>query len=329
MNEQTLRNCGQLISNRDKIKSVFSWDGGLMHLACAGVYASRGADVDVAALEECKALIKRKVGLLSNFRGMVQSPIASMIAVSDNPEQTLDNGLKAYELLKKDFYSSTYLPLAAMIIAQKAESYDYERIASRTHAIYKMMKAEHPFLTSGEDSSYCAMMALSEKTDAELIADAEKCYYILKEYFFSANAVQALSHVLALCDGTPEEKCTKTMDLFKRLKAAGHKYGTEHELPTLGVLAMAGEDFDTIVREMIEIDEWLSRQKGFGFWGGVTAKQRLMYAGMLVQKEFINDDAMHTSIVGSTIALVLAQEAAICAAIGASAAAAAASNSGS
>lgn len=329
MNEQTLRNCKQFISNRDKVKEVFSWDGGLMHLACASIYTSREKTADATALEECKELIKSKVGMFSNFRGMMQAPIAAMIAASDNPEQTLDNGLRVYELLKKDFYASTYLTFAAMIIAQRAETYDYGQIVSRMHSIYKMMQTEHLFLTSGEDCSYCAMMALSEKTDTELIADAETCYQSLKENFFSANAVWALSHVLALCGGTSEDKCEKVMALFNRLKESGHKYGTDHELPTLGVLAMAGKDFDAIVREMIEIDEWLSKQKGFGFWGGITAKQRLMYAGMLVQKGFINESAVQTSVVGSTIALVLAQDAAICVAIGASAAAAVASNSSS
>jgi len=37
MKEQTLRNCELLIENRNRVKSVFRWDGGLLHLACAGI----------------------------------------------------------------------------------------------------------------------------------------------------------------------------------------------------------------------------------------------------------------------------------------------------
>ena len=54
-------------------------------------------------------------------------------------------------------------------------------------------------MTSGEDSTFCALMALLDKTDEVLLGDAEECYKILKSNFFSSNAVQSLSHVLAMC----------------------------------------------------------------------------------------------------------------------------------
>lgn len=313
MNEQTLKNCELLIENRDKIKTVFAWDGGLMHLTCAEIYLSKGKKVDINVLENCKKLLKSKVGVFSTFRGTVASVVATMLAVSETSEETLENGIKVYELLKKHFYASDYLPIAAMAIAQMTEPYQYEQIALRTRALYDMMKKNHPFLTAGEDSAFCALMALSEKTDTGLIADAEQCYRILKAQKLSSNAVQSLSNVLALCEGTPEEKCEKTLQLFDKFKAAGHKYGTEYELSTLGVLAMTGENLDAIVQDTIEIDEWLSKQKGFGFWGGLTGKQRLMYAGILAQKDFINPEPMQTAAVGSTVAFMVAQQTAMCA----------------
>ena len=42
----------------------------------------------------------------------------------------------------------------------------------------------------------------------------------LKNNFFSSNAVQSLSHVLAMCDGEPENKCQKTMELFQKLEGS-------------------------------------------------------------------------------------------------------------
>lgn len=328
MNELTLNNCRQLITNRDRIKSVFSWEGGLMHLCCAGIYSAKGLSVNESVLQISKSLIKEKVGMFSNFRGTVCPPVAAMIATSGNPEQTLDRGLQVYNLLKEKFWSSAYLPFAAMLIAQIAQPYQYEQIASRTRSIYDRMKSKHPFLTSSENSAFCALMALSEKSDEDLMRDMEECYHKLEGNFFSANAVQSLSHVLALCDGTAEEKCARTMELFNRLKAAGRKYGSGYELPTLGVLAMTGVDLEIISADMMEIDDWLSEQKGFGFFGSITKTQRLMYAGILAQKDYINEETMQTAAVGSTIALIVAQEAAMCAAIAASTAAAA-GNSGS
>ncbi len=327
MRETIQRGCEQLIRCRDQVKQVFPWDGGLIHLSCAGIYVMKGKSVDEGVLEQSKRLLKEKVGVFSNFRGTARSPIAAMLAVSGNPERTLDNGITVYELLKKEFWSSAYLPLAAMTIAQLVEPFDYERVAGRTRRIYERMKAEHPFLTNSEDSALCAMSALSERSEDALIGDMESCYRLLKPEFFSGNAVQSLAHVLSLCEGTPEEKCRRTMELFHNLKAAGRKYGTEYELPTLGIFALTDADSRQVAGEMIEIDSWLSEQKGFGALGSVGSKQRLMYAGMLAQKEHAAADVVQTAAVRSTVALIVAQEMVMCAAIAASTAPAASSSS--
>lgn len=279
--------------------------------------------MNVSILQGCKELLNQRVGFFSNFKSTARSPIASMLAISESPNRTLDNGLLVYQLLKKEFWSSTYLPLTAMVIAQMADSDQYEAIATRTSRIYNRIKAKHPFLTSGEDSANCALLALSEKTDDELIYEMEFCYQQLKPNFFSSNAVQSLSHVLALGQGTPETKCRRTMDLFNGLKYAGYKYGTSFELPTLGVLALIDGSKDKMIQEMVEINNWLSQQRGFGFFSSVTAKQRLMYAGIITQLEYINTDAMQSTALNSTISLIIAQEASMCAAIAACSAASA------
>ncbi len=327
MNDHMLKNCILLLNNRDQIKTVFGWDSGLIHLACAGIYVAKEKEVQVSVLSYCKDLLKQKVGLFSNFKGTAKTPIISMLAVSENPEVTLERGLLVYQLLKKEFWSSTYLPLTAMIIAQLAEPDQYEAIAARTSRIFHLIKTEHPFLTSGEDSANCALLALTEKSDQALIHDIESCYQLLKSKFFSSNAVQSLSHVLAMGQGTAEEKCRRTMQLFDGLKEAGYKYGTTYELPTLGVLALSEEPKEKIIQEMIEINNWLSVQKGFGFFSSVTSKQKLMYAGIIAQRDYINTDTMQSAAVNSTISLIIAQEAAMCAAIAASTAASASASS--
>lgn len=327
MKEQTRVRCEQLVENKEKISTVFRWNTGLIHLACAGIFAAKDQAVEARTLQECKDLLKQRVGAFSNFRSTVQAPVVSMLALDENPERELECGLEVYRLLKNYFFTSAYLPLAAMMIAQLAPETAYEQIAVRTRALYDRMKAEHPFLTSGEDSAFCALMALSEKTDDVLIQEAESCYQILKGRFFSSNAVQSLSHVLALCDGGAEVKCQHTLELFDRLKGAGCRYGTEYELPTLGVLAMCGGNYDEIISEMTEIDKWLSGQKGFGFFSSITGKQRLMYAGILAGRDYLQENTMQTAAVNGTVSLIVAQEAAMCAAVAASSAAAASASS--
>lgn len=320
MNERTLARCQNLIKNKETMKSAFAWEDGLTHLACAGIFINKEQTANEEVLLRCKDILKRNTGIFSNFKSTAKPMIVAMLAANENPQLLMERGLKVYDLLKEEFMSSVYLPIAAMIIAQYADEARYAELAQRTRRIYKQMRADHPFLTSGEDSTFCALMALLDKPDEVLLGDAEECYKILKSNFFSSNAVQSLSHVLAMCDGEPEIKCQRTMELFQKLKEAGHKYGTSYELPTLGVLAMADGNQDEIVAEMAEIDQWLSEQKGFGFFSSISAKQRLMYAGMIAQQDYINDKMMQSAAVNGVISLTVAQQAAMCAAITASAA---------
>lgn len=326
MNERTLARCKNLIKNKETMKSAFAWEDGLTHLACAGIFINKEQTANEEMLLQCKDILKRNTGIFSNFKSTAKPMIVAMLAANENPQLLMERGLKVYDLLKEEFMSSVYLPIAAMIIAQYADEARYAELAQRTRRIYKQMRADHPFLTSGEDSTFCALMALLDKPDEVLLGDAEECYKTLKSNFFSSNAVQSLSHVLAMCDGEPEIKCQKTMELFQKLKEAGHKYGTSYELPTLGVLAMADGNQDEIVAEMAEIDQWLSEQKGFGFFSSISAKQRLMYAGMIAQQDYINDKMMQSAAVNGVISLIVAQQAAMCAAITASAAATANNN---
>ena len=326
MNERTLARCKNLIKNKETMKSAFAWEDGLTHLACAGIFINKEQTANEEMLLQCKDILKRNTGIFSNFKSTAKPMIVAMLAANENPQLLMERGLKVHDLLKEEFMSSVYLPIAAMIIAQYADEARYAELAQRTRRIYKQMRADHPFLTSGEDSTFCALMALLDKPDEVLLGDAEECYKTLKSNFFSSNAVQSLSHVLAMCDGEPKIKCQRTMELFQKLKEAGHKYGTSYELPTLGVLAMADGNQDEIVAEMAEIDQWLSEQKGFGFFSSISAKQRLMYAGMIAQQDYINDKMMQSAAINGVISLIVAQQAAMCAAITASAAATANNN---
>ena len=218
-----------------------------------------------------------------------------------------------------------------MILSEQVKREKYGEICDRTRRIYDLMKKEHPFLTSSEDSVFAAMLALSEATEEEILWETEDCYAVLKEKFFDKNAIQSLSHVLALSnDGmrTAHDKCRDTMKLFDVLKDKKHKYGTGYELATLGVLAILPCGMDETVRDLVEVSEFLKTQKWYGFFGTFDRAQRLMHAAMIVTSEHLGaSNAMTGAAFGSTLSLIAAQQAATCAAIAASVAAAnAASN---
>lgn len=326
MKDSMQARCEQFIRSRDRIKETFGWENSYLYPLCAAVFTLHDKEADGDVLKSCVEVLKRQTGVFSNFRSMVKLPVASIMAVSKEPEGVLARTLQVYGLLKETFLSSCYLPVAAVAIAQLAQEREFESIAVRTRALYKQMKAEHPMLTSGEDSAFAALLSLSRKTDEQLISAMEKCYEILKPGFFSGNAVQSLSHVLALGEGREEEKCSKTLALYDRLKERGCKYGTSYELPTLGVLALSDGEVSEIVRDMAEVDGYLAGQKGFGAFG-IGKRQRLMYAGMLVQGEYLEKNTLQTAAINGTLSLIIAQQASMCAAVAATAAASSSSSS--
>ncbi len=317
--------CSSFMENRDLIKSVFRWESAYMYPVCAAVFTDKRKRADAAQLNSCRNLLKLQTGVFSNFRSTAKLTMIAMMAVDADPAGKLNKALQIYSMLKEHFWSSQFLPIASMLLADMAEPCQYSKIAARTRHIYELMKNEHPLLTSGEDSVFAAMLALSSLSDEQIAAETECCYRLLKPEFFSGNAVQSLSHVLALSSGRAEEKCSATMELFHNLKARGYKYGTDYELATLGVLATLPADRNAVMTDIMEADDFLSAQKGYGFFG-VGRKQRLMHAGMIVTSDYMGQsDAMHTAAIGGTFSLIAAQQAAMYAAIAASGAATAAS----
>jgi len=320
--------CIRFVENRDIIKETFFWDSAYLYPVSAAVFVDKRKTADRERLELCRDILKENTGFFSNFRNYIKLPMISMMAVSSDPEGKLKQALTVYEDLKQHFFSSSYLPLASMTISDFVEPHQYEAVARRTRRIYDLMKQEHPFLTSGEDSVFAALLALSDKSDEQIVQDTERCYDILKPQFFSGNAVQSLSHVLALCAGSAEEKCSRTLELFAELKARNCPCGTGYELPTLGVLAMLPGDHETMVQELIETDAWLGTQRGYGVFGP-GRRQRLMHAGMLVTSDRLgqeNNAVMGSAAMSAAVSMIAAQQAAICAAIAATSAAQAASN---
>ena len=325
MRDALLEQCDAFIENRDLVKSAFRMESSYMYPICAAIITDKGKRADPERLRLCRDILKDQTGAFSNFRGLTKLAIISMMSVDPNPEQRLKNAQQVYDLLKASFAGSQYLCVAAMVISDLVDPGYYKPMAEHTRRVYRLLKSKHPFLIGSEDSIFSALLAISKKTDDRILYETEQCYTLLKESFRSKQAIQSLSHVLALCEGRPQEKCQATVSLFQRMKEEGLRYGTDFELPTLGVLAMLPTDRETILRELREVDGYLAKQRGYGILG-LGKRQRLMHAAMIVSGDHLEHCATNQATLNhSMIALAAAQQAAICAAIAAATAAATAS----
>lgn len=330
MNDALRNKLDLFAENKEIIAKSFKWDNSYLHPACSLIYTNKGLQAHVKKLKHCCDIIKSNTGAFSSFRGVAKLALAANLSIEENPEEMFERYLKAHDCLKGLFGigASTYLPFAASVMAKLAQDEEYARISNEAGHIFKLIKKDHPMLTSGEDAAYAVLFALSDvwgsATDAA--AEIERCYQKTKALCFSSNSIQSLAFVLALSPENSDIKCSRVLELFSAFKENGHKYGTGYELSSLGILATSVHEVQPLVSEICQADDYLRGLKGFSNFR-VGAKMRLMYASLLTASEYsMNTDICLTNTVNSVTSMVIAQQAAL---ISAAAAASAASTSSS
>ena len=325
MKDSLKNKCRLFIENRDVFKAAFPWENSNFYPICASSFVNHDKLADAEHLKNIRSMLKNRVNAFSNFRSACELPIVATLALDERCEDRLESAIELHACLKEHFFGSEFLPVAAVALSGEVKRERYGEISERARRIYDLMKKSHPFLTSGEDCVFAAMLALSDKTDSELMRDVEISYNTLKDKFHDRNALQSLSHVLTLVSEemlTAQDKCNMTVRLFDELKEKNQKYGTGYELATLGAIATLPCGTDETVRDLIDVSEFLKTQKGYGFWG-IGKTQRLMHAAMIVTSEHVGCfDAMSGAAIGGTVSMIAAQQAATCAAISVSIAAA-------
>ena len=160
------------------------------------------------------------------------------------------------------------------------------------------------------------LLALSEKDDDALVDEIEECYVYLKKELkvkADANAIQGLSELLVISGGNLKEKCDKSAELFTTFKEHGARYGNYYEFSSLGALAELDIDMDELVDMVIETEEYLGREKGFGNWI-LQKRERLMFAAIFVADMLSGSDdqiynkAVNSAVISNALASIVAEE---------------------
>ena len=327
MNETLQARAARFIEDRDAIRAVFKLESDYIYPVCAQIFLAADRPVERERLERCKALVKSTTGPFSSFRGNIRLPLLCMLATVDDPEDRWARTERAYALLKNEFFGSEYLALAALLLADTVQEADLPALAGRGRDLYDRMRREHPFLTGQEDSVFALLLAQSDRSDDELTEDMEDCYARLDERFPKGNGLQTASHVLALSPAPPETKAQRVVDLFDAIERGGGKYGKDWQLPILAVLSLGESPVEKLAGDILELDEYLSRQKGYRGMFGLDRRTRIMHAAMLLSLPDRQPGLMNAAAQQTTLAIIAAQQALMCAVVASSAVSSAAANS--
>ena len=311
MDEKVTALCESFITNREIIKKVFKGESLLIYPVAANALVSHGVTADEDKLKECRKLIKKNSGALSYLKGQVMMPFAANLSMKEDPKAHFDKVLKIYNVAKKKFNRSEYSALLAILLADLIHEDSCEAVLTRGKELYDQIKMAHPFLTNEQNSVLAGLLALSEKSDTELIDDMEKCFDLLKIKFSHKSSIQSISHVLALTEGSAREKVEHLNDLYDSLREAGKKFGVYTELSTLAAVSILDNETERVRDRIIGIDDFLSKQKGYGLLG-LDKKARLMHATMLTTDLYDSAQIAQTTASASAIAMAAAQSLAVC-----------------
>lgn len=309
MNNALEQKCRLLLWNHDAMSKAFRWDNGSMMLAGSSFFVGMNLEADTEKLKECAEVLKQKTGPFSAFRGNIRMPLICKMAVSENPEQYFENVNAIVQQMKPlKWISADYKILTALTLRDYLEMEEILPAINKMTNLYRGMKNNHPWITSDEDIPFAAILVVSGLDTDVLLAEMETCYELLAEKFRDKNAVQSLSHIMAVNPADAAAKCQKVENIFDTLKTNRHKYGSGYELAVLGTLSMLDLPEAQIAQEIIEADDYLKKAKGFGKFS-MGDNMRRMYAALMVMDAHMPPAShSHESLVSAVLALVIAME---------------------
>ena len=278
--EQRLKETAKLfIQNHEILRSLISARDPRIYMACAVLFTARGMRADTLRLQTYQSILRKRFGVFSSFRGMIEPVLLTNMILHGSPERYLTEIEQILNTMGGRI-EKEYSILAAMIIAGQEDLSAADAVA-RTQDLYSRMRALWPVITSAEDLPQTAMLAVTGKDPRQLIADTQTCMELLKR-FTAKNTLQAISLSLGLINEAPQTKC----DRFRALHTAcqNHRIVFERGLGMAvpATLLLLDLPYDTIAKQIAQAASILQNTKGFGpaMTGGKATRN--LFAAALV-----------------------------------------------
>ncbi|WP_303836899.1 DUF4003 family protein [Ruminococcus flavefaciens] len=312
MTERLRNKCDLFLRNRNAVSKKFMLEKGMMSIAAGLIFTGADKEADIEKLTECRKLLNKHTGFFSEYRDAVKLALLSEMALSEAPEQYIEDVKAVYKKLHKGkFRDNSYMVLAAMLICDLGKQESADEIVEKHNEIMKQMEKQHPILTGSEDISYVILLALSDRPVDTMISDMNECFdYLRKTCKIKADpdSVQGLSEILALTDGNIREKCDKVISIYNILKDNKADITGGCAFSALGTLIGIDEAPEAIAAEILEADTFLDGCKGFDE-KSVNKNQRLMFAVMLSAESFeMASSVISNTFINNALGIIKAQK---------------------
>ena len=301
--------CGSFIANRDALKQAFKLVNMKMCVLAANILTAAGVNADADKLKALRKIMQKKVSSISYLVIRTELPLLAELYLSADPEATLDKINRIYDIMKKRCGRSFYVAMLSILLSRTIDEEQAAKIAERGKVLFDAFNKKHPFITSDRDIASACLLALSDKTDEQILDECEATHSLLKNAFSDSTFPQFCAYILCMTDGITEDKATRLMELFFALEGAKKKYPRGHEMEVLAALSLTDISTGELMDTVIEIEAFLSKQKDYGALSGFDEKRRLMNAAMLANVAYGNPSLTAVNIMAAIVALVAEQDA--------------------
>ena len=289
--EKTIQEkCELFLDNRNILETCFKLELTSNISAGAIIYTQENKNIERDKIRQCYEILKDNAGKFSDYRSILCIPLIVKMSLYENPLDYLNIIIdisKKIKVKQKGFTLDVANIISAMVIKENIKDADLEKTIERSQNIFNLIKKEHPILTSDDDRTDAVILAMSPKSDEEIITDMEKCYKILtSKKIGSKSGLQALSHILALSEKSAQQKCNKIIGIYELLRQNKIKfeYGTDYALTMLGAFTDIEIDNEIIVNSITDLFEHLQEQRGLGKLS-ISKAERFVYSAIILLAE--------------------------------------------
>lgn len=300
--------CDAFIANRDALRKAVKFASMPMYVLGADILTTAGVIADADKLQSLRKIISKKFSSISYLVVRTELPLLAELYLSADPEATADKINRIYDVMKKRLGRSFYVAMLAILLSRTKDETQADQIAERGKVLYDAFQKKHQIITSDREAASACLLALSGKTDEQILDECEATHSLLKNAYSDSTFPQFCAYILCMTDGFPEDKATRLMELFFALKASRKKYLTGHEMGVLAALSLSDRRTGELMDTVIDIEAFLSKQKNYGFLDGFDERRRLMNAAMLATAAYGDRSLMEVNIMAAIVALSAEQD---------------------
>ncbi|MCB2294175.1 DUF4003 domain-containing protein [Clostridium algoriphilum] len=301
----------RLIDLFNQVSMQYKWQQPLTNHFVALTYTLNKSEFDKNKIENLRKHIKKTTGIFSHYRSASMMIISAVLSSKYDDPKVEFNKILNYDKRMREvgFKNSMYLPIANYALLATCDEEGVDTRINKAIELYKEMRKNHPWLTSGDDYPLSIFLSKSDSSVKSIIENMEECYKLLNQNGFKKNnGLQFLSHILGFRKEDNAVKVLRCIRMFNKLKQNKIKvYSGGYA--AIGFLSILGEEGYEAVDQVIEVVRILKSTKKYRW---LTKETHLYTAAALVSDVYIenmkNNKELIQTIIGISIeALIAAQ----------------------